>query len=53
MNNPKIKIKVKNYGEIEAELYPDQAPATVENFLSLIKNGFLRDLFSTALSTDL
>lgn len=44
MNNPKIKIKVKNYGEIEAELYPDQAPATVENFLSLIKNGFFEGL---------
>lgn len=27
-------------GNIEIELYPDQAPKTVENFLTLAKNGF-------------
>ncbi|MBE6588717.1 MAG: peptidylprolyl isomerase [Ruminococcaceae bacterium] len=40
MNNPKIKITVRDYGEITAELYPDKAPLTVENFLSLIESGF-------------
>ena len=40
MNNPKIKITVRDYGEMTAELYPDKAPKTVENFLGLIESGF-------------
>ena len=40
MNNPKIKITVRDFGEITAELYPDKAPKTVENFLSLVESGF-------------
>ena len=38
--NPMIKITVADMGEMTAELYPDKAPATVENFLKLIKEGF-------------
>ena len=38
--NPMIKITVAGMGEMTAELYPDKAPATVENFLKLIKEGF-------------
>ena len=30
--NPKIKITVRNIGEMTAELYPEKAPITVENF---------------------
>ena len=40
MENPIIKIKVKDYGEMTAELYPDMAPRTVENFLGLVGQGF-------------
>ena len=40
MNNPKIKITVRDYGEMTAELYPDKAPKTVANFLSLVESGF-------------
>ena len=40
MNYPKIKITVRDYGEMTAELYPDKAPNTVKNFLSLIESGF-------------
>ena len=40
MNNPKIKMTIRDFGEITAELYPDKAPKTVENFLSLIESGF-------------
>ncbi len=40
MANPKIKITVRNFGEMTAELYPDKAPITVKNFLSLIEEGF-------------
>ena len=31
---------IKNYGSIVIELYPDVAPNTVNNFISLIKKGF-------------
>ncbi len=44
MNNPKIKITVTDYGTMIAELYPDKAPKTVENFLSLIKKDFFSGL---------
>ena len=33
-------IDVKDYGTITVELYPDVAPSTVENFVSLAKKGF-------------
>ena len=44
MSNPKIKIVVKDFGEMTAELYPDKAPKTVENFLGLVKSGFYSGL---------
>ena len=37
---PIATIKVKNFGTIKAELYPDKAPNTVNNFISLVKSGF-------------
>ena len=36
----KVRITVKDYGEITCELYPDVAPITVRNFLSLVDRGF-------------
>ena len=42
--NPTIKITVKNFGSMTAELYPEKAPLTVENFLSLVKKGFFSGL---------
>ena len=44
MNNPKIKIVVKDFGTMTAELYPEKAPKTVENFLGLVKSGFYTGL---------
>ncbi len=44
MNNPKIKFTIKDLGEITAELYPEKAPKTVENFLSLVESGFFSGL---------
>ena len=35
-----INIEIKDYGTISLELYPDLAPTTVENFLSLVNSGF-------------
>ena len=39
-NNPKITIEIENGGKITAELYPEIAPKTVENFISLVEKGF-------------
>ena len=44
MNTVNICIKIKGLGEINAELYPDKAPLTVENFVSLAKKGFFEGL---------
>ena len=35
-----IEIEMENGGIIKAELYPDVAPITVENFVSLIERNF-------------
>lgn len=39
-NNPIITIQMENGDVIKAELYPDIAPNTVNNFISLVKKGF-------------
>ena len=38
--NPVVALYIKNYGSVVIELYPDIAPNTVNNFISLIKNKF-------------
>ena len=43
-NSIKIKITVADYGTMNAELYPDVAPKTVENFLKLIDADFFSGL---------
>ena len=37
---PLVTMNIKDYGTIEAELYPHIAPNTVNNFISLINKGF-------------
>lgn len=37
---PIATIKIKDFGTIKAELYPDKAPNTVNNFISLANSGF-------------
>ena len=44
MTNPVIEIKIKDLGTMKAELYPEYAPATVKNFLSLIDEKFFDGL---------
>lgn len=39
-NLPIITIEMENGDKIKAELYPEIAPNTVNNFISLIKKGF-------------
>ncbi len=38
--NPVVAMYIENYGSIVMELYPDIAPNTVANFISLVKKGF-------------
>ena len=40
MNNPVITITMENGDVIKAELYPEIAPNTVNNFISLVKKGY-------------
>lgn len=44
MSNPKIRIKVEGFGEMCAELYPETAPITVENFMNLVRAKFFDGL---------
>ncbi|MCL1917353.1 MAG: peptidylprolyl isomerase [Peptococcaceae bacterium] len=40
MANPVVTLEMENRGVMRIELYPDVAPNTVRNFVSLIKQGF-------------
>ena len=40
MANPIVTIEMENGKTIKAELYPDTAPISVNNFISLINSGF-------------
>lgn len=40
MTNPVVTIKMANGDVMKAELYPEIAPNTVNNFISLVKKGF-------------
>ena len=40
MSNPIVTIEMENGDLIKAELYPEVAPNTVNNFISLINKGF-------------
>jgi peptidyl-prolyl cis-trans isomerase B (cyclophilin B) len=40
MNNPIVTIEMENGKKMKIELYPNIAPNTVNNFISLINKGF-------------
>ncbi len=42
--NPIVTIEMKNGGLIKAELYPETAPNTVNNFIHLINKGYYNGL---------
>ena len=44
MNNPIVTIEMENGKKIIAELYPDIAPQSVRNFISLANSGFYNGL---------
>jgi len=40
MSTPIVTIEMEDGGVMKAELYPDVAPNTVNNFIALVKSGF-------------
>lgn len=52
MENPVVTITMQDGSVIRAELYPETAPNTVNNFISLIKKDFMTALPSTVSSRD-
>ncbi|WP_409022746.1 peptidylprolyl isomerase [Dellaglioa sp. P0083] len=40
---PKVKM-ITNYGDITIQLFPEQAPKTVENFIGLSGKGYYKDV---------
>ena len=38
--NPVVAMYIEKYGSVVIELYPEYAPNTVNNFISLVKSGF-------------
>ena len=40
VDHPQVVIEIEDYGTITVELDPDAAPITVENFLTLVDEGF-------------
>ncbi len=44
MSNPIVTIKMFDGGVIKAELYPEIAPNSVNNFISLVEKGFYNGL---------
>lgn len=42
--NPVVTIEMENGNTIKAELYPDIAPNTVRNFISLVSSGYYNGL---------
>ena len=44
MKNPIVTIRMHDGGVIKAELYPEIAPNTVNNFVTLVQQGFYNGL---------
>ncbi len=44
MANPIVTFEMENGDIMKAELYPEIAPASVDNFISLVKKGFYSGL---------
>lgn len=42
--NPIVTFEMENGGKMVAELYPEVAPNTVNNFINLVQSGFYNGL---------
>jgi len=43
-NHPVVTLKIKDRGDVKIELYPETAPNTAANFISLVQKGFYNGL---------
>ena len=53
MKNPVVTIEMENGDIMKAELYPEIAPNTVNNFISLIQKGYYDGLIFHRVINDL
>lgn len=44
LQRPIVSMEIEGYGTIKMELYPDEAPNTVKNFIRLINEGYYNGL---------
>ncbi len=44
MPHPVVTMTIKDYGDLQIELYPEVAPNTVNNFISLVNKGYYNGL---------
>ena len=44
MANPIVTFNIEGFGTVKAELYPETAPNTVNNFISLVSKGYYNGL---------
>ena len=44
ISNPIVTMEVENFGTIKIELYPEIAPESINNFITLANNGFYNGL---------
>jgi peptidyl-prolyl cis-trans isomerase B (cyclophilin B) len=44
VKNPEVTFEMENGNKIKAELYPEVAPNTVRNFISLVNSGYYNGL---------
>tara|TARA_Y100000588_G_C14159066_1_gene883984 strand:- start:118 stop:819 length:702 start_codon:yes stop_codon:yes gene_type:complete len=40
LDHPLVTMTIANYGDLVIELYPEVAPNTVDNFISLVESGY-------------
>ena len=43
-DHPFVEIEIQDFGTVKVELYPEDAPITVRNFLDLAESGFYNGL---------
>lgn len=53
MENPIVTFEMENGDIMKAKLYPNIAPNTVNNFISLVKKGFYDGLTFHRVTADL
>ena len=53
LQRPVVTMEIENFGTVKMELYPDEAPNTVRNFIKLINEGYYNGLTFHRVEEDL